>query len=59
MKHRQKNIRWSADDLARIEAAAAKLSADTKGDLNATDIIRMGTRRLCDDVLGSTLPAEK
>lgn len=49
---RPHTIRWDSADWERIEAAASRLSEQQHLDLAPVDIIRSGTRRFVDEILG-------
>jgi hypothetical protein len=46
-------IRWSPEDWARVVQIAEKLSQDNRIDVNPTDAVRSGIRRLHEDMFGT------
>ena len=55
---KQHPITWDGVDWKRITAAAEVLSAREHFDYTPTDIIRSGTRRFLDEILGPVAEAE-
>ena len=45
-------VGWEADEWARLLEAARVMSAQQHLDLGPTDVIRSGTRRFVDELLG-------
>lgn len=54
---KQLNVLWDAGDWKRINEAAEALGAREHFDYTPTDIIRSGTRRFVDEILGP-VPAD-